>query len=446
MFKFFKKLWNDERGNVLVIAAAGLPMVAGAAGLATDTIQWTLWKRQLQRAADSAAIAGVYQRAQDAGATTNVATAVNTDLAVNQQTGLSLLTTPTIGTPADVGDFVNQVEVTLSVQQSLPFSSIFMTTAPTIRSYARAAGVPGGDKYIAVALGSSASQEGIKVSGGASLDFGNFGLITNSKASNAAVANSASANVSASVIAAVGDVMETDAWDVDKYDPYTTEFPDPYSSKVFADYSTDMNCTNRKLSAVSSTSGASHNHTFSWADAQIAAGGPYNCFSSVDVGSGTTVNVTTAGPIYVNGGDVNVQGTMNATNGNTIVLTNTSTGTGATIGKFTMNASGKLNINAPSSGYFQGIAIFQDSRASDTGSTKNKVNGNSSSIINGALYFPSTELDYAGTATLGTEVCARFVVKRLVFSGSAGTNAFKQDCSAYGVPDYEGGRSVRLVG
>ena len=53
MIGFFKKLWRDKRGNALVIAAAALPLVLGSAGLASDTIQWALWKRQLQRAADS---------------------------------------------------------------------------------------------------------------------------------------------------------------------------------------------------------------------------------------------------------------------------------------------------------------------------------------------------------------------------------------------------------
>ena len=55
MIKAFKKLWNDKRGNALIIAGAALPLLVGSAGLATDTIQWALWKRQLQRAADSAA-------------------------------------------------------------------------------------------------------------------------------------------------------------------------------------------------------------------------------------------------------------------------------------------------------------------------------------------------------------------------------------------------------
>ena len=67
MISFMGKLWKSKRGNTLAIAAACFPLFLGAAGLATDTIQWTLWKRQLQRAADSAAIAGAYNREANSG-------------------------------------------------------------------------------------------------------------------------------------------------------------------------------------------------------------------------------------------------------------------------------------------------------------------------------------------------------------------------------------------
>ena len=72
MIGFIRKLLKDRRGNALAIACAAMPMIIGCAGLATDTIEWTLWKRQLQRAADSAALAGAYDRAQATNsATTN---------------------------------------------------------------------------------------------------------------------------------------------------------------------------------------------------------------------------------------------------------------------------------------------------------------------------------------------------------------------------------------
>src|SRR6476646_3597598 len=90
MIKFFRKLWRDKRGNALLLAGAALPILVGAAGLANDTIQWTLWKRQLQRAADSAAIAGVYDRAAASGSTSTVSATVSHDLTLNNHAWMSL--------------------------------------------------------------------------------------------------------------------------------------------------------------------------------------------------------------------------------------------------------------------------------------------------------------------------------------------------------------------
>src|SRR5260221_13955355 len=109
MIEFIRKLLKDRRGNVLAIACAALPMVVGCAGLATDTIQWTLWKRQLQRAADSAAIAGVYDRYAANGDTTTVSTTVTHDLTLNQHTWMGLASGyPQLSYPADSGVKTNQ--------------------------------------------------------------------------------------------------------------------------------------------------------------------------------------------------------------------------------------------------------------------------------------------------------------------------------------------------
>src|SRR5919112_2017737 len=84
MIQSIKSLWSDRRGNVLAITAAALPLIMGSAGLASDTIQWALWKRQLQRAADSAALAGVYDRVASSGSTSTVSSTVSHDLSVNR--------------------------------------------------------------------------------------------------------------------------------------------------------------------------------------------------------------------------------------------------------------------------------------------------------------------------------------------------------------------------
>src|SRR5215210_7627674 len=119
MMTFMKKLWRDRRGNALIIAAGALPLVIGSAGLASDTIQWALWKRQLQRAADSAALAGTYARVQNnAGQSANQA--VTADLADNNHVGFALLNAPTVSFPTSAG-WTNGVRVELAIQKKLGF-------------------------------------------------------------------------------------------------------------------------------------------------------------------------------------------------------------------------------------------------------------------------------------------------------------------------------------
>ena len=141
MFQLFKKLRADVNGNILLLAGASLPLLVGSAGLALDTIQWALWKRQLQRAADSAAQAGVFAKmaGKSVGSCSTITGATyNNPVAydISKNTDLSgfvpnctVSSAPTTG--AYTGDS-NAVQVRLTAQRALPFSSLFLSTPPTI--------------------------------------------------------------------------------------------------------------------------------------------------------------------------------------------------------------------------------------------------------------------------------------------------------------------------
>ena len=114
MANWLKRLWNDRRGNALLLAGAAMPLIIGSAGIATDTIQWVTTKRLLQRTADSAAIAGVYAKMQSQ----TVGSAVATDITTNNQTKLSLNAGyPVISYPADTSNYTNAVDVTVAVDR-----------------------------------------------------------------------------------------------------------------------------------------------------------------------------------------------------------------------------------------------------------------------------------------------------------------------------------------
>jgi hypothetical protein len=177
-------------------------------------------------------------------------------------------------------------------------------------------------------------------------------------------------------------------------------------------------------------------------NAKDASGNKANCFSSLSVSSNKTLTLPD-GVYYINGGDANIQGNLSC-NACTIVLTNKS---GSTIGNFKVNASSQINLGASTSGTYKGIAIFQDRKATDSNGANNKINGNSNSVINGAIYFPNQALDYNGTGNTSA-TCTLLIAKRITFSGNSGTsNKFKKasDCSNYGMSGIQGGRRVRLV-
>jgi Flp pilus assembly protein TadG len=54
-----RKFSNDERGNVFLAVALALPLLIGAIGLGAEVSYWRVLHREMQDAADSAAIAAV---------------------------------------------------------------------------------------------------------------------------------------------------------------------------------------------------------------------------------------------------------------------------------------------------------------------------------------------------------------------------------------------------
>lgn len=403
---FMKKLWRDKRGNALIIMAGALPLVIGSAGLASDTIQWTLWKRQLQRAADSAALAAVYDRIANNGATTNVSAAVTNDLGRNNHTGISLVGGyPQLAYPAGT-NWTNPVRVTLALQKSLGFSSVFLANAPVITTQATAATVSTG-VYCVVSLVET-GETGIKATGNGDINMG-CGMITNSTSLTAAIATGSS-EVTASPIAAVGDIQNSDNWGGAELLPFTVKQADPFKDVNPPAFSPCQGNANK----------LSWNNTGTY-DLSVSHANQTICVSAIDLQKGI-VNLGTDAVYVIDGGsfDIGSQSTVNCTRC-TIILTNSDTGSSPTIGKLNFNANGQINMSAPTSGTYDGILFYQDRRAPSGSSEVNKINGNSDSVLTGAFYFPKQQIQINGSGGL-TMTCAQFVSYTIEFSGNSSIN------------------------
>ena len=430
MIAFLKSLWRDRRGNALVIAAASLPLVLGSAGLASDTIEWALWKRQIQRAADSAALAGVYAKIQGA----NFTTAVNTDITKNNHVGITTTVTPNSPPPSGTyASDTNAVRVTLAVQKKLSFSSLFIATAPTITATATATIVPGG-QYCVISLENTAVT-GITASGNADVNLG-CGMITNSTSMTAAVATGSS-DVIASPIAAVGGIAASNNWGTGTVlQPFTVAQDDPFLSVPPPTFPTG-NCPNLSVNANATK-------TVAAADANTTGlpSGTY-CFGNMTLNG--TVTLPSNSTLILDAGSLSIGAQAHVTcSGCTFVLSSRTAATNAgSIGNVDMNGGAQLNLTAPSSGTYTGLLVYQDRRAvnGNNANQSSKVNGNSSSFFQGAFYFPNQQVTFNGTAGMST-ACLQLVARKVLYSGNM---HISNTCPAGSGSSSFAGKKVRLV-
>ena len=347
----------------------------------------------------------------------------------------------TLTYPNDTTYTTKQVAVTLRIQQSLPFSSLFMSAAPVIQASATAGSVIQGGDPCMLALNPSGTA--INNSGNTTVTAPTCIFYSDSASSNSAAAGGSSA-ITARAVAGVGGIQSSNNWNVQQYLPYSPALPDPLASITPA--TSDMKCAGHWVT---------HGQSSTWVNDALtdgvdittlrdASGNQANCFSSLSVGSNRTLSIPPSytGPIYISGGDVNLQGAFSC-GACTIVLTN-SDPSSTTVGTFSSNAQATNNITAPTSGTYKGIAVFQDRRA--TGGNIDKINGGSGNVISGVVYFPKDTLWLNGTGS-AVSLCSMFIANNLVFNGTgqiAISAASDASCSGSNLPT-GGVTVVRLV-
>nr|WP_269748033.1 pilus assembly protein TadG-related protein [Altererythrobacter lutimaris] len=129
--KFARRLRRNTSGNTALIVGLGMPALIGGAGFAVDTAQWYLWQRELQYAADQAAMAGAWARGNgDTG--TVYQTRAGQEFAVNLQVTEGNTPTHTASLADYLSGTQNSVVVTASVTGNLPFSNFVMGRAATV--------------------------------------------------------------------------------------------------------------------------------------------------------------------------------------------------------------------------------------------------------------------------------------------------------------------------
>ena len=145
-------LHSNTSGNAILLVALGMPVLIGTSGLAVDSAQYYMWKRDLQFAVDSAALGAAWARTTTSTQSTYQARAVQ-EYNANVQVTDSFDTGPT--TTLGVYDSAtnaftatnaspNAVQVVASATKALPFSNIITGRSTTVTVTATASAVPAG--------------------------------------------------------------------------------------------------------------------------------------------------------------------------------------------------------------------------------------------------------------------------------------------------------------
>lgn len=420
-----RKFKADRSGHATLMLALSLVPIIGLCGAATDTIQWYLWRSQLQRAADSAALAGANTLPQVPGvsgsvlAQTSVAVAVQHDLSFYTATGYSV---DAIETPPKAGSMAgnaNSVRVALSTTSVLPFSSLFLPRPVKIATASTA-------QYVRIptcvlALDPSASSA-VYVGGSSQLSL-NCAIAANSSASQAITLTGTA--ISATEVHTPGGINASSVSSSTVLHPHSTYTADPYSGLPTPDWSTYCAAGSQNLTVNNKNS------------TELAPG----CYTGLSIKSAATLE---PGIYYIGSGGLSLNaGASLSGTGVVFVMTNQSSPFDPNnVGGLSLNGSAQISLSAPTAGTYAGVLIAGDPRANTSNGASWTVAGNASSFFQGAFYSPNNAISFNGTSGMNTN-CTFFVAKTVSFGGNA---SLADSCPANsGANDFGGGSRARLV-
>lgn len=396
-------LASNERGNIAMIVAFGMPALIGAAGLAVDIAQWHVWKRELQHSVDQAALGGAWALATPNSAA-NYKARAQQEFDANQAVTKFFATTPTVTLASYAGGTANSVVVMATASRKLPFSSFLTGVAAnvTVRSQASFAA---GKKFNACLIATSKTGTGLDIGGNANVK-AKCGLAALSCDSDA-VQIDGSATVQTDSIATCGTASVPDANKnvvsehvqglEDIYDDLTP--PDNPDTQTYSCNTTGTG--NNKTTLASPVPGTYASMVVKCTT--VLGSGIYVIDGGVlDLSANYSVTGTNVMFVLKNGARIKFGGEGND---NRITLT-------------PMEASDFYGTPyAAQADRYAGILVFED-RNNNPENPGHQMTGNSTSLIEGLIYLPSGEMTVLGTADVAAQ-CLQISAFKIHVKGNA---------------------------
>ena len=422
--------FKEEEGQVLVLTALSITVLLMVLALAIDAGQLYYTQRQLQTAADAAALAGALETSQCAGTSNCVvmqsaAKAAMVENGINGATFYSQCATTTgTGTeltlnngPCALGNsdpnYNNTGYIEAVVARQTPTFFARLMGFSSVHVVARSEAALGPPQFCLDVLNPTVPQA-MLMNGNSSL-VAHCGVMVDSSSGTALLANGHVTLTASAIDVHGGDLLNGNPSVSPTPQLNAPARPDPLANTPVP---TSPGCGSSTTSPYT--------------------GSPFQ----VTVNGGKTAAVfnpgTYCGGIQLNGnvtasfnpGTYIIQGPMVVNGGDTM------TGNGVTFyfstGSLTMNGNTHADLVAPTTGTYAGILIFQN--ASDTNTVI--LNGDTTSVWQGAVYLPGAQLTLNGGANLAAYTILD--VNTLIVNGNDTFTLGKDYSSLPGGPPIQG--------
>ena len=416
-----RRIRADQRGAVSVLMGFLMIPLVGALGIGFEVSNWYLTTRGMQNAADTAAIAA----ATNGGA--NYAVEAKAVAAVyGFVDGVNTISIVVTNAAACPGGGNNCYSVTISGDLPLYLSQIVgyrgnttLNGAPAQQLGATAVAEPGSQpqNLCLLALASSGVAQGIRTNGAPVANMNGCNVMSNTAAqcngSNLGAgygfAHGASNNCGVRPVSNIPVVADPYAYLAANIPPLTNQCPGGYPQETHHGNSYSVASTNQ-LSGTLSLSGGNN---FKCGDQMLT--------------SNTVINTPIGTPavLIVENGQLDLNGfslTTSTGSAVTVVFSGTNGSYSHAPADNTNGSGGKLDLAAPTSGPWSGVAMYQD--PSLTSGVDVYAAGNSPAWnISGLVYMPHATVTMKGAvdkASNGGKSCFVMVADNFQISGTAG--------------------------
>lgn len=420
---------QGARGSVMPLVALTLPVLMSLSGLGVDASSWLMAQRNLQTAADAAAMAGAWEAGRGFQDKVNYSAekeAVNNGF-VDGQGSIAVEFSEGNGSSV-TGD---NVEVVLRQDVPVFFLRLLGKESITVEAAATAAVTRVSDEFCILSL--DRSQDGaLKTSGTVDLMMPDCGIAVNSASDRGMIVNG-NVEITVQDVHLSGEYVITGNSAELTYEDLVVGAPpilDPYEDLEVPAFAACTSASIKKpLKITSSTT----------LNPGVYCGG-------ISASGNNTITLN-PGTYIMAGGSFDVSGGGSLVgNGVTIILTNgggSSGTTSTTYGQFNITGNRSISLTASTSGTYEGITVFQDRNAPSNTAQGNFLTGGSTVVVDGLMYFPKQELNYGGSiATSTSGYCTRMIANTVVMHG---TPFIGNDCEGRNERPI-GNPVIRLVG